>query len=135
MNIYLVIILFVLIGEYLLESAVEFLNVKHASSDLPGEFTDFYDAGKYSLSQRYLKETAIFHIAKDTVFLSVTLLFILSGFFNVIDGLARGLNAGYILTALVFGGVLLLITHLFNIPFSAYRTFYIEQKYGFNRTT
>ena len=38
-------------------------------------------------------------------------------------------------TGLIFAGILLLLSQLIHIPFSAYATFVIEEKYGFNRTT
>ena len=50
MNIYLAVILIILIGEYLLDSVVENLNLKSASSVLPQEFSSFYDTQKYKKS-------------------------------------------------------------------------------------
>ncbi len=38
MNIYLVIILFVIVGNYILDIVVETLNVRHTQSDLPEEY-------------------------------------------------------------------------------------------------
>ena len=56
MNYYLVIILAILIGDYLLELIIDTLNVRHAKTDLPHELQDTYDAEKYRKSQEYLKE-------------------------------------------------------------------------------
>lgn len=135
MNGYLVFILFMLIGEYVLESAVRFLNLKSASPALPNEFFSFYDAEKYALSQKYLRETSVFGFVKDTIFLSVILTLILSGFFNYADKFVRNLNAWYVVRGLMYAGAFFLIFEVLSIPFSAYRIFHIEEKYNFNKTT
>lgn len=135
MNIYLVIILAILIGEYILDVIVENLNVKCASSVLPGEFSGFYATDKYRKSQRYLKESTNFKLVEKTIFTSIILIFILAGGFNFMDKLARSFNLGPIFTGLIFAAVLMLALQLLNIPFSVYHTFVIEEKYGFNRTT
>ena len=47
MNTYLLIILIIIVGDYLLDFIVETLNVKHVKTELPKEFEDYYDAEKY----------------------------------------------------------------------------------------
>jgi len=135
MNIYLLIILVILISEYFLSLLVENLNVKYASPDLPKEFEGFYDAAKYGTAQNYLKENTRFSLLKDTFFTIVTLLFILWGGFNCVDQIARKIAQGEIVTGLVFAAILGLGLLILSIPFSAYRTFVLEAKYGFNKTT
>jgi STE24 endopeptidase len=135
MNIYLIIILSIIVIEYLLNLIVERLNVKHASSELPSEFEGFYDAQKYKLAQLYLKENTNFHLTKDTISVIITLTFVLAGGFNFIDNIARSFNQGPIITGLIFTGILGAALQLLSIPFSAYHTFVIEAKYGFNKTT
>ncbi|MFC1632393.1 M48 family metallopeptidase, partial [Candidatus Omnitrophota bacterium] len=135
MNVYLILILTILFGEYILNLIVDNLNLRHAAADLPQEFAGFYDREKYNLSQRYLKETTRFRLNKEGWFTFLFVSFILIGGFNFVDQLARGLNRNYILTGLIFAGILMLSVQIFNIPFSYYRTFVIEEKYGFNRTS
>ncbi|MFH1245297.1 MAG: M48 family metallopeptidase [Candidatus Omnitrophota bacterium] len=135
MNSYLAVILIILVGEYLLDLLVESLNVRSASSVLPEEFCGYYDAEKYQKSQDYLKENTVFSLIKGTIWTMITLVFILFGGFNFADNLARGFGFGYMLTGLIFAAVITLAAQLLNIPFSAYHTFVIEEKYGFNKTT
>lgn len=135
MNIYLVVILFVIIGNYLLDIIVEALNVRHTSTGLPEEYKGYYDAEKYKKSQDYLKENTRFEIITDTITTPITVAFILVGGFNFADQIARSLTFGPILTGLVFAAILMLISQTISIPFSIYATFVIEEKYGFNRTT
>jgi len=135
MNFYLVFILTILIGSYVLEVLVEILNIKNLKTDLPEEFSGYYDAENYEKSQQYLKENTWFGIITETVFTPLTIAFILLGGFNYVDSLARSFNLGAIPTGLIFAGILLLLSQIIHIPFSAYATFVIEEKYGFNRTT
>jgi STE24 endopeptidase len=134
-NIFLIIILAVLIGNYILNLIVEKLNLQHIKTELPKEFEGYYDAEKYKKSQNYLKESTQFEIRTDTILTSITIAFILMGGFNLVDRIARGFGFGDITTGLIFVGILLLASHIIHIPLSAYSTFFIEEKYGFNRTT
>ena len=135
MNIYLVIILSIIVGDYFLDLVVETLNVKHAKTDLPGEFEGHYDPAKYKKAQNYLKETTRFEIISSTITTPITVAFILIGGFNFVDQIARGFQFGPIPTGLIFTGILMLASQTISIPFSAYSTFVIEEKYGFNQTT
>ena len=134
-TIYLTLILVILTGSYLLTFFVEWLNMAHAAVELPKEFEGYYDAERYRTSQRYLKEHTRATLLFDGVFLAVTLVFILAGGFNSLDLFARRFGYGEIGTGLIFTFILAGASQLLSLPFSAYRTFVIEQKYGFNRTT
>ncbi len=135
MNLYLVIILAILVGNYVLDLIVEQLNLRHLDPDLPQEFAGTYDEEKYRQSQAYLRDHSRFDMRVDTLYLPITLIFILAGGFNVVDQLARGAGLGPIPTGLVFAGILTLASQFLQIPTAAYRTFVIEDRYGFNRTT
>lgn len=135
MNIYLMIILFILIGNYLLDIVLETLNVRHVKTELPKEFVGYYDAEKYKKAQNYLKENTRFGIITDTITTPILLVFILIGGFNFVDQIARNFQFGSILTGLIFAGILMFASQILSIPFSIYSTFVIEEKYGFNRTT
>ncbi|MBW2345187.1 MAG: M48 family metallopeptidase [Deltaproteobacteria bacterium] len=135
MNYFLIIILGVLIGTYVLDLIVDTLNVRHVKTDLPEEFRDCYDADKYKKSQEYLRENTRFGIVSDSIMTPITIAFILFGGFNFVDQFARSFKLGSILTGLIFAGVLMLASQILLIPFSIYSTFVIEEKYGFNKTT
>jgi STE24 endopeptidase len=135
MNIYLLIILSMIIGNYLLDIVVETLNVRHASTDLPEEYEGYYDPEEYKKAQNYLKENTRFEIIASSITTPITVAFILIGGFNFVDQIARSFQFGPISTGLVFAGILMLASQIISIPLSAYSTFVIEEKYGFNRTT
>ena len=122
MNYFLLIILAVLIGTYLLDLIVDTLNVRHIKAVLPEEFEGYYDADKYKKSQAYLRENTRFGIISDTITTPITIAFILFGGFNRVDQFARDFNLGSILTGLIFAGILLLALQILSIPFSIYST-------------
>lgn len=135
MNIYLLIILAIIIVDYLLDTIIDILNLKHVKIDLPEEFQGHYDTERYKKAQHYLKETTRFGILTDTIITPLTIAFILIGGFNYVDLIARSFQLISISTGLIFAGILLAASQLLSIPFSTYSTFVIEEKFGFNRTT
>ncbi len=134
-NYYLPIVLLILIGGYILDYVIEKLDVAHASPILPREFDGYYDAEKYRKSQSYLKERVRFSLIENAFFTIGVVIFILAGWFNLIDLFARSFRQPPLVTGLIFIGIMYLTRYLFSIPFKIYRTFIIEEKYGFNRTT
>ncbi len=135
MNPFLIIILAILVGVYLLDVLVNRLNLRHVSPVLPAEFDGWYDAARYRTAQEYLKERTRLDILRKSVLLPLVILFILAGGFNVVDQAARSVPGGMIVNGLMFAGLLLGLAWLVHLPFSVYATFVIEERYGFNRTT
>ena len=135
MNTYLVIIVLAILGRYLVSTIIDLLNAGHVTTDLPKEFADSYDSNSYAKSQRYLRDNARFDVITDTFTTLISLLFVLLGGFNLVDRAARLAGDGEILPGLVFAGIIMLGSQLLSIPLSAYGTFVIEEKYGFNKTT
>lgn len=135
MSIYFAIIIGIIIFEYLLSFIVKILNIKALNPNLPKEFEDTFDQDKYTKSQEYTKTNTRFSFITSTFSLIVSLSFIFGGFYNIIDLYVRGLGYSDKITGLCFFGLLFIVTDLLNTPFSIYRTFVIEEKYGFNKTT
>lgn len=135
MNIYLLIIIVFLILSSLIDFIADYLNVKNMSDVLPKEFEGYYDGEKYKKSQNYLKDKTKFSFISSSFVLVTGLVFILAGGFNFVDKFARSFGYGEIVSGLIFISVLMLVLNIIKIPFSAYNTFVIEEKYGFNKTT
>lgn len=135
MDIFFFIIIGVIVFEYLLSFAVRTLNIRALSANLPNEFEDVYDNKKYVKSQNYTKTNAKFSYLTSTFSFVLGLWFILSGFYNSIDLYAREYGFNEIITGILFFGILFMINDILSLPLSIYRTFVIEEKYGFNKTT
>lgn len=135
MNIYLAIILAALIGDFILQSIVKYLNLKALQTKLPDEFKGFYDEEKYGKSQEYTKAKTKFGYVASTFDIILIIGVILLGGFNYVDQFVRGFNLNPILTGLMFFGVLYFVQDFISIPFSLYSNFVIEEKFGFNKMT
>jgi len=129
------IIVFILIGQYLLHFVLDVLNAKSFSEAIPEEVNDVFNEEEYRKSQAYKKTNHGFGLFSDGVSLGATLLFLFLGGFEWVDQLARSWVSGTIPVALVFFGIILLGSSLLGIPFSYYKTFVIEERFGFNKTS
>jgi len=135
-SIFFIVIIGVIIFEYILSFIVRTLNLKALSTKIPDEFSDVYDKDRYVSSQEYAKTNSKFSYITSTFSLILGLVFIFSGFYNVLDLYARSLGfSSEAVTGLFFFGLLFFINDILSLPFSIYRTFVIEEKYGFNKTT
>ena len=135
MNIYLLIILSALIGEFLLRTLVRVLNLKALDPGLPNEFQGYYDEEKYARSQEYTRVNTRFAFFTTSFDLIVILVFILSGGFNFIDQIVRGFGLSTLPSGLAFFGILFFASDLISTPFSLYQNFVIEEDFGFNKMT
>lgn len=135
MNPYLVAVLAILLAQYALSALADWLNVGGLKTELPDEFQGVYDPARYAQSQRYLRDQTRFSLVEDSLMTVLAIGFILAGGFGRLDRLARSAGAGEIGAGLLFAAMLLWAWHLAQIPFSAYGTFVIEERYGFNKTT
>ena len=135
MNIYLLIILSALIGEFLLRTLVRVLNLKALDPGLPNEFQGYYDEEKYARSQEYTRVNTRFAFFTTSFDLIVILVFILFGGFNFVDQIIRGFGLSTLPSGLVFFGILFFASDLISTPFSLYQNFVIEEDFGFNKMT
>ena len=135
MNIYLALILTALIGEFVLRSVARYLNLKTVDGKLPAEFKGFYDEEKYSQSQEYMKANTKFAYVSSTFDMVLIVGFILLGGFNFVDQLIRGFELAPMLSGLLFFGVLYFAQDIISMPFTLYRHFVIEERFGFNQMT
>jgi STE24 endopeptidase len=113
-------------------------HMKHVSShrrQVPAEF-----AGKLSLEEH--QKAADYTLANarygsiDLLYSSaLLLLWTLGGGLDWLDDAWRGLDWGTLTTGVGFMVSAFLLMSLLDVPFSAYHTFVIEQRFGFNKMT
>jgi len=135
MNPYLVIVLALLIGFTAFHIWIHWLNLKAIRPDIPEEFKGVYEPDKYARSQDYLRENTRFDLVTSLIKTTVLIAFILLGGFRWLYDLAATVSGHLIWQGLVFVGLLMLVSSVFNLPFQLYDTFVLEEKYGFNKTT
>jgi len=135
MNSWLLFIIIVLPGTWLLQQIVSYLNIRALEDQVPGEFQDVIDADTYRKSQDYSRVTARFDLMESTFSTFLLLLFLLLGGFNTVDIFIRSFQLGTITSGILYIALLLLLSSLFSLPFTLYSTFVIEEKFSFNNTT
>jgi len=135
MNIYLIIVLSFILGKFFLDLIIEKLNLENLKTKLPEEFKQIYNEKKYRKSQLYTRDKTRTGLIENSIFTILIVTFILTDGFNYIDKLVRSLGYNSIITGTLYILFLVLIFAILNLPFSIYKTFIIEEKYDFNRTT
>ncbi|MBQ2149466.1 MAG: M48 family metallopeptidase [Bacteroidales bacterium] len=131
---YILVIVFVL-AEYSWSAVLTFLNIKASRRPIPDLLADLYDETQYRKQQAYAMTNRKFSLISGLVSTLVTLAIFAFGGFARFDAAARSVSASPVVQALVFWGIFYLISWVISIPFDLYRTFVIEQRFGFNRTT
>lgn len=129
------IILAIIILNFIFEKWISALNAKHYNDAIPEELKDVYDAEEYNKSQSYKAVNYKFGLFTSSFSLIVTLAFLVFGGFEWVDVFARSLSNNTIVIALIFFGVILIGSDMLSLPFSYYRTFVIEERFGFNKTS
>jgi STE24 endopeptidase len=135
MTSYLLLIIAILVLDYLLSTTSIILDWKGLSLKLPAEMEGSHDADSYAKSQLYTKATSRLSLVRSTIMLPLTLGFLLLGGFNLVDEVARTPGWPPLATGLLFFAVLMLLLTIIDLPFALIRTFVIEERFGFNRST
>lgn len=131
----LLIIITIVVISYLFDQLLDYLNLKAQRNDIPPEIESFYDTEKYLKSLQYQKTQARFSFLTSGFSFLLSLAMLVFGGFGWIDGVLRPAIANEILLALIFFGVIMVVSDVLTIPFQWYSTFVIEEKFGFNKTT
>lgn len=134
MNCYLLVILASLILGTGWTLYLEWLNLRSLAPTAPPLLADIHDPRTYRKSQDYARAKGKLEMTAQFVSAIATLAFILAGGFTFFDSLAR-FSQNEIATGLTFFVLLFAATEILGLPFSLYRTFVIEARFGFNTTS
>ena len=127
------ILISILLVKFMLDNLLNHLNAKHFNDTLPEEVSNVYDINEYKKSQSYKKVNHNFTIVTSSFSLIVTLCFFFFNGFSLVDNIARKFSDNIIIITLIFFGILMIGSTIINIPFSLYKTFVIEEGFGFNK--
>ncbi len=125
----------IVLAEFCWSVCLTLLNIKASRQPVPDLLKDLYDADRYRKQQAYAMTNRKFSLVSSLVSLLVTLGIFAFGGFAVFDAAARSVSGSPVVQALVFWGIFYLISWVISLPFDIYRTFVIEQRFGFNRST
>ncbi len=129
------IIIAIIVINFIVDKVLDALNAKHFNDAIPEELSDVYDEVEYKKSQDYKATNYKFGIWSSLFSVVLTLGFLLFDGFEYVDTIARSYSNNTIVIALIFFGIIMIASDIISTPFSYYRTFVIEEKFGFNKTT
>jgi len=129
------IILSIILVEFLVSRILDSLNNSWRTKKLPEELKDIYKPEEYEKSQKYGKVNNQFSLITSSFQLILILVMLLLGGFGFLDNYIYQITDNRIFAALLFFGILFLVSDILGLPFSIYSTFVIEEKFGFNKTT
>ncbi|WP_115462470.1 M48 family metallopeptidase [Winogradskyella aurantiaca] len=125
----------IIVVNFIKDKILNAVNAKHFGDTLPEEVADVFDEDAYKKSQDYKLTNYRFGIWSSWFSLILTLGFLFLDGFEYVDNLARSYSSNSIITGLLFFGIIMLGSDIISTPFSYYRTFVIEEKFGFNKTS
>jgi len=124
----------ILIVSFLFEKFLDYLNNSYKNKPLPPEVQGIFNDHEYKIKTKYDKENEqISNISSALIFI-IILIVLANQFFGTVHSWAAAISTNPIVQALIFMGIISIISGLINLPFSVYSTFSIEERYGFNKT-
>lgn len=130
-------IFFLIVGiavfEFLFSSYLAWLTSKSWKTTVPEALKEIYDEDKYSKAQEYSKANKQISRISRAIGFTGLILFLVFGGFAWLDDWVRSITDHPILMSLLFFWVLSIPNEIISIPFSLYRVFVIEERFGFNK--
>jgi len=117
---------------------LDYLNLAHLKkygSTIPPEFEGEIDQHLLSKTQGYTVENIKFDFISSLFNNLLFLLFIFGGLLNIYNSWIASMRLPFVLSGLVFFMLLFYAETILSLPFSLYRTFRLERKYGFSTIT
>ena len=133
-NTILYIIIGIILAEFLITKSLNWLNIKNWSNQLPEELKDLYPEKEYEKAQEYDRANAKIGNISNIISTIITIALLYFGGFAAINNyVIANITNSPIISALIFFGFLSFGSMLIGLPFSLYKTFVIEEKFGFNK--
>jgi len=114
---------------------LDYLNLSRLDPQLPPAAKEIYDEEKYRRSQEYYRANHRFTQITSSFSFLVFLLLLSVGGFGMLDTWIRTYISDEIWISLAFFGFLGTASGILSLPFEIYKTFVIEEKFGFNKTS
>jgi STE24 endopeptidase len=135
MDVFLTVILVFLSLDYFTRLVLTLLNRSYMKSDPKPEVQGIYNQDQYLKSQQYQRANSKLQIIAGALGFIVLLGMLFLQGFAWFDQIAGQLFSQPILKGFVYFALLGLASDFISLPFEIYRTFVIENRFGFNRTS
>jgi STE24 endopeptidase len=125
-----------LVITFVLETWLDAINFKHMDAPIPDNVKDIYEEDTYQTWRQYTKENHRFDLIMKSVDFVILVAFLAFGVFHVFDAWATVLtDRDALFHPFFFLGFYFLVSFVVGTFAGYYRTFRIEETYGFNTTT
>jgi STE24 endopeptidase len=131
----IILIIALMVGTFGFKLWLSILNYKNRTTPIPEIINDIYDEEEYSKWLKYSMENYRLALIESVFNMILSLTLLLSGLFIVFKDISEDLTETKSLQILIFIGIYFLISFFFDIFFSYYSKFSIEERYGFNKST
>jgi len=125
-----------------LSSAVQFWlsfrQIRHIAQHretVPTAFADKISIEEHQKAADYTKTKGLFGFIEMAIGIVLLLIWLYGGGINWLDQMARSFSFGPIVTGVIVILSFTLISGIIDLPASLYKTFVIEEKFGFNKLT
>ena len=120
---------------YLINTGLSLLNLSYQRKPLPANVKEIYSKDKLKQSRAYFAENTRFSLIRSTFSFLLMLGLLIGGFFPYVAQIIKQITNSELLETFFFLSVLLILNTIITLPFNYYRTFSIEARYGFNKST
>jgi STE24 endopeptidase len=124
--------------QFLWETFLNLLNQRHViahRSNPPSFALKIMDRETYDRSVEYTSTRSRFGLISGSASAAFLLAIILTGSLGKLEALVLRLNVGVYTQGVLYFFLISVVFGLFSLPFSLYRQFVIEERFGFNRMT
>lgn len=128
------IIAFVVI-EFIIERSISRLNASWFGKPIPSVLAGVFNEEKYQKQQAYSMTNYKFGVFSSSFSVMISLIALSLGLYGWLDEWLRQWLTNEVWLCLAFFGVIMVVNVLIDLPFDYYRTFVIEEKFGFNKAT
>ncbi|MDA8240197.1 MAG: M48 family metallopeptidase [Nitrospiraceae bacterium] len=133
---------FIILICYLLVEGFEywlrFINLRYMKkygAEVPAGFEGYIDGSVLKKTQAYTLDMSRLSLAESVFSSAVMIIFLFGGLLNAYNNWIGSFKLSFVLQGAVFFLILSFVNTGLSIPFSLYRTFRIENRYGFNTMT
>lgn len=128
------IIAFVVI-EFIIERSISRLNASWFGKPIPSILAGVFNEEKYQKQQAYSMTNYRFGVFSSSFSVMISLVALSLGLYGWLDEWLRQWLTNEVWLCLAFFGVIMVVNVVIDLPFDYYRTFVIEEKFGFNKAT
>lgn len=120
---------------FLINLSVSTLNYMYSTKGVPDNVKHIYDESEYKKWLNYYRHNRKLNLIVSSFNFVMIFLLLILHIFGSLELLMSQITDDVYLQTLGFLGIYLIATTIINIPFDYYRTFVIEETYGFNKST